>query len=83
MTHDPIELVAQTFYAAECMGEWHTEPEALRERFRDLARTAIATLNQQITATRSAKTLPRPLRWERSTQSRSGPDLMPRQRLAQ
>jgi hypothetical protein len=67
MVQDPVELVAQAFYAAECSGKWHEEPDALKEPFRDLARAAIATLNQQIAETRSVALRPQSLHRETST----------------
>lgn len=54
MTHEQVEHVARAFYEAEYPGEWNEVPEAAQEHFRDLARTAIATLNCQIAAYRSA-----------------------------
>ena len=53
MTRNQVELVAQAFYAAEYSGEWQNEPEATRERFRDCARTAIATLDRQMAQLRT------------------------------
>jgi hypothetical protein len=70
MVQDPVELVARAFYAAECSGKWHEEPDALKEPFRDLARAAIATLNQQMAEVRSVTGLPRPRRQGASTQPR-------------
>jgi hypothetical protein len=70
MVQDPVELVAQAFHAAECSGEWHEEPDALKEPFRDLARAAIATLNQQMAEVRSATVLPQSLHRETSTRPR-------------
>jgi hypothetical protein len=57
MTPDQIEVIAQRFHAAECAGEWCDEPEASKERFREVARIAIANLNHQLAAIRSASTL--------------------------
>ena len=71
MVQDPVELVAQAFYAAERSGTWHEEPDALKEPFRDLARAAIATLNQQMTDIRSVTVQPQFLHREAST--RPGP----------
>jgi hypothetical protein len=53
MARDQVEHVAQAFYAAECSGEWHNEPEATKERFRDCARTAIAILHRQMAQLRT------------------------------
>jgi hypothetical protein len=53
MARDQVELVAQAFYAAERSGEWQNEPEATKERFRDYARTAIATLHRQMAQLRT------------------------------
>jgi hypothetical protein len=57
MKPDQIEIVAQRFHAVECTGEWCDEPEASKERFREVARTAIANLEHQIATIRSASTL--------------------------
>lgn len=54
MTLNQIELVAQAFYAAEYSGDWDNAPELLQEQFRDLARMAIALLQQQISHCRSS-----------------------------
>jgi hypothetical protein len=54
MTREQVEHVARTFYEAEHRGDWHDAPGRLRERFRDRARTALATLNRQIAECRSA-----------------------------
>jgi hypothetical protein len=56
MTPDQVELVAQAFYAAEFSGDWEDAPEILQEQFRDLARTAITLLHQQISQCRSSPT---------------------------
>lgn len=58
MTHDPVELVAHAFYAAECSGAWSDQPNAVKERFRTLARSAIATLGLQMTEIRSTAMVP-------------------------
>jgi hypothetical protein len=55
VTREQVEHVARTFYdAEEHRGDWHDAPAWLRERFRDRARTALATLNRQIAECRSA-----------------------------
>lgn len=54
MTREQVEHVARTFYEAEYRGHWHDAPGRLQECFRDRARTALATLNRQIAACRSA-----------------------------
>lgn len=54
MTREQVEHVARAFYEAEYPGKWHEAAEASQEHFRDLARTAIVTLNRQIAAYRSA-----------------------------
>jgi hypothetical protein len=71
MVQDPVELVAQAFYAAEYSSEWHDQPDALKEPFRDLARAAIATLNQQMAEVRSVTVRPQPL--HREAPARPGP----------
>lgn len=48
MTPDQVEFVAQAFYAAEYPDEWSEAPESLRETYRNLARTAVTLLNQQL-----------------------------------
>jgi hypothetical protein len=50
MTQEQVEHVARTFYEAEYPGKWNDAPGMLRERFRDRARSALATLNRQIEA---------------------------------
>jgi hypothetical protein len=47
MPHDPVELVAQAFYAAEHSGEWSDQPDVLKQQFREFARAAIAMLGQE------------------------------------
>ncbi|QRM28063.1 hypothetical protein [Microvirga sp. VF16] len=54
MTPNQVELVAQAFYAAEHSGDWDDAPELLQEQFRDLARTAITLLQQQISHCRAS-----------------------------
>ena len=56
MPSDQVELVAQAFYAAEYSGDWDDAPEILQQQFRDLARTAITLLHQQISHCRSSLT---------------------------
>jgi hypothetical protein len=56
MKPDQVELVAQAFYAAEYSGDWDDAPEILQQQFRDLARTAITLLHQQISHCRSSLT---------------------------
>jgi hypothetical protein len=48
MTQEQVEHVARAFYEAEFSGPWNEAGEAAQDRFRNLAITAIATLNQQI-----------------------------------
>jgi hypothetical protein len=54
MTPDQVELVAKAFYAAEYVGDWDDAPEISQEQFRDLARTAITLLHQQISGCRAS-----------------------------
>jgi hypothetical protein len=46
MTQEQVEHVARAFYEAEFSGPWNEAGEAAQDRFRNLALTAIATLNQ-------------------------------------
>ena len=48
MTLEQVEHVVRAFYEAEFPGPWANAQGAIREHFRDLARTAVATLNCQI-----------------------------------
>ena len=48
MTPEQVEYVARAFYEAEHRGDWEGAPGGLQQRFRDLARLAIATLNREI-----------------------------------
>ncbi|RDI60953.1 hypothetical protein DES45_102342 [Microvirga subterranea] len=44
---DPAELVARAFYAAEHTDEWEKAPASVKQEYRQLAREAIAALNDQ------------------------------------
>lgn len=47
MSGDKVEAVAQAFYATEAETcDWDTEPEELKEQYRQDARAAIAALEQ-------------------------------------
>ncbi len=48
MTPEQVGYVARAFYEAEHRGDWEGAPGDLQQRFRDLARLAIATLNREI-----------------------------------
>ncbi len=48
MTQEQVERVARAFYEVEFSTSWEDAGEAIQDRFRGLARTAIATLNYQI-----------------------------------
>ena len=48
MTLEQVEHVVRAFYEAEFPGPWVNAQGAIREHFRDRARTAVATLNRQI-----------------------------------
>jgi len=58
MPHDPVELVAQAFYAAEHPGEWADQPDVLKQQFREFARAAIAMLGQPTTEIQSTVMVP-------------------------
>jgi hypothetical protein len=58
MTREQVERVARAFYEAEYPGEWHEAAGAFQEHFRDLARTAIATLNRQMAQCRRSVARP-------------------------
>jgi hypothetical protein len=58
MTQEQVEHVARAFYEAELLGPWDDAQSAIQEHFRDLARTAIATLNRQIAQCRRSATKP-------------------------
>ena len=55
MTQEQVEHVV-TFYEAEFPGPWVNAQGAIREHFRDRARTAVATLNRQIAQCRRSAT---------------------------
>jgi hypothetical protein len=57
MTPDQVELVAQAFFAAEYSDDWDDAPAIVQQQFRDLARTAITLLHQQISHCRSSLVL--------------------------
>ncbi len=44
---DPAELVARAFYAAEHTDEWEKAPDSVKQDYRQLAREAIAALNDR------------------------------------
>lgn len=44
---DAAELVARAFYAAEHTDEWEKASDAVKQEFRQLAREAIAALDDQ------------------------------------
>ncbi|MBQ0820042.1 MULTISPECIES: hypothetical protein [Microvirga] len=48
MTREQVEHVARAFYEVEFSLPWNEAGEATQNRFRGLARTAIARLDQQI-----------------------------------
>ena len=56
MTHEQVEHVVRAFYEAEFPGPWVNAQGAIREHFRDRARTAVATLNRQIAQGRRSAT---------------------------
>ena len=56
MTQEQVEHVVRAFYEAEFPGPWVNAQGAIREHFRDLARTAVATLNRQIAQCRRSAT---------------------------
>ena len=58
MTQEQVEHVARAFYEAEFLGPWDNAQGAIQEHFRDLARTAIATLNHEIAQFRRPATKP-------------------------
>ncbi|QRM28688.1 hypothetical protein [Microvirga sp. VF16] len=56
MTQEQVEHVARAFYEAEFPGTWNDAQGAIQRHFRDLARTAIATLNRQMAQCRRSAT---------------------------
>lgn len=54
MSPDQVELVARAFYAAEYSDDWDDAPENVRERFREMACTAISLLHEQISHCRAS-----------------------------
>lgn len=48
MSPDQVERVAKAFYAAEYSDCWDDAPEIVQNRFREMARTAISLLHEQI-----------------------------------
>jgi hypothetical protein len=58
MTQEQVEHVARAFYEAELLGPWDDAQSAIQEHFRNLARTAIATLNRQIAQCRRSVARP-------------------------
>ena len=58
MTQEQVEHVARAFYEAEFLGLWDNAQGAIQEHFRDLARTAIATLDHEIAQVRRPATKP-------------------------
>lgn len=58
MTQEQVEHVARAFYEVEFLASWDEAGEAIQDRFKGLARTAIATLNHQISQHRRSVVQP-------------------------